>query len=54
MEDDISEYILKEIEAERDADNDTQKHIFFTTDEKELFKFKAEVLYASALDVQAV
>ena len=32
-EDDIPEHILKEIEAERDAEDDTQKHIFFTTDE---------------------
>ncbi len=49
-EDDIPEHILKEIEAERDPDNNTEKHIFFTTDENELSKFTAEALNASALD----
>ena len=49
-EDDIPDHILKEIEAEREADNDTEKHIFFTTDENELSKFTAEALNASALD----
>ena len=49
-EDDIPEHILKEIEEERGADNDSEKHIFFTTDENELSKFTAEALNASALD----
>ena len=49
-EDDIPEHIIKEIEEESDTDNNAQKYIFFTTDEKELSKFTAETLNAAALD----
>ena len=53
-EDDIPEHILKEIEEAESKDKEntenTQKHIFFTSDKDELSKFTAETLNAAALD----
>ncbi len=48
-EDDIPEHLLTEGDNNSDNEN-SQKHIFFTTDKQELSKFTAESLNASALD----